>query len=94
MNQVRQHNIDYHISAADLYNQKPVEGVIQDLRRKWYIIIIKKRVPLNFWDYVLRWISETSSLTHYTAAGGTDGGHIPLTQVTGETVNILEYLDF
>ena len=59
MNQVRQHNIDYHISAADLHNQKPVEGVIQDLRRKWYIIIIKKIIPLKFWDSVLMWISET-----------------------------------
>ena len=59
MNQVIQHNIDYRIGAADLHNQKPVEGVIQDLRRKWYIIIIKKILLLNFWDYVLRWISET-----------------------------------
>ena len=56
MNQIRQHNIDYHISAADLHNQKPVEGVIQDLRRKWYIIIINNIVPLKLWDYVLRWI--------------------------------------
>ena len=56
MKQVRQHNTNYHISAADLHNQKPVEGVIQDLRRKWYIIIINNRVPLKLWDYVLRWI--------------------------------------
>ena len=47
MNEVRQNNIDYHISEADLHNQKPVEDIIQDLRRKWYIIIIKKRVPLK-----------------------------------------------
>ena len=59
MNQVRQHNIDYNISAADLHSQKPVEGVIQHLRRKWYIIIIKKRVPLKLLDYVLMWISDT-----------------------------------
>ena len=47
MNEVRQHDTNYHISEADLHNQKPVEGVIQDLRHKWYIIIINKKVPLK-----------------------------------------------
>ena len=94
MKQVRQNNTIYHSSEADSHNINLVEGFIQELRRKWYIMTIKKKVPQIFWDYVLRWISETSSLTHYTAAGGTYGGHTPLTQVTGETVNILEYLDF
>ena len=34
MKQIRSHNIDYHISEADLHNQNPVEGVIRELRRK------------------------------------------------------------
>ena len=29
MKQIRRHDIDYHISEADLYNQNPVEGVIR-----------------------------------------------------------------
>ena len=37
-------------------------------------------------------MSETSSLTHTSAAK--QGGHIPITQVTGETADISEYLDF
>ena len=54
--------------------------------------MIRKRIPRELWDYGLRWVSETMSLTHTSA--GTLNGHIPLTQVTGETADISEYLDF
>ena len=92
MKQIRRHDIDYHISEADLHNQNPVEGVIRELRRKWYRIMIRNKVPKELWDYGLRWVSETSSLTH-TTAGGLNGC-IPITQVTGDTPDISEYLDF
>ena len=92
MKQIRQHGIDYHVSEADLHNQNPAEGVIGELRRKWYRIMVKKRIPRQLWDYGLRWISEISSLTYTTA--GSLGGTIPLEQVTGETPDISEYLDF
>ena len=92
MKQIRSHNIDYHVSEPNLHNQNPVEGVIRELRRKWYRIMIRKRVPNEFWDYGLKWVSETMSLTH-TSAGNLNG-QIPLTQVTGETADISEYLDF
>ena len=67
MKQIRQHGIDYHISEADLHNQNPVEGVIREIRRKWYRTMIRKRVPQEFWDYGMRWVSETMSLTHTSA---------------------------
>ena len=35
--------INYHIPEADLHNQNPVEGVL----RKWYRIILKKRILLQ-----------------------------------------------
>ena len=94
MKQIRLHGIDYHISEPNLHNQNPVEGVIRELRRKWYRIMVRKRVPQQFWDYGLRWVSETSSLTYSSAGRNISGGHIPLTQVTGETADISEYLDF
>ena len=93
MKQVRTHNINYHISEPDLHNQNPVEGCIRELRRKWYRIMIQKRVPEKFWDYGLRWVSETSNMT-YTSAGCLSKGTIPITEVTGETSDISEYLDF
>ena len=83
MKQFKQHNIDYHISEADLHNKNPVEGVILELIPKWYIIIIKKRVLRKLWYYGLRWIYETSSLTHFPASRVIDGGNIHLTQVRG-----------
>ena len=54
--------------------------------------MIRNRVPEKLWDYGLRWVSETSNLTYSTARGLT--GQIPITQVTGETADISEYLDF
>ena len=92
MKQVRRHDIDYHISEPDMHNQNPVEGVIREIRRKWYRLMIKQRVPRELWDYGSVWVSETNSLTH-THAGGIDG-HIPIATVTGETPDISEYLDF
>lgn len=92
MKQIRRHDIDYHVSEADMHNQNPVEGCIREIRRKWYREMIRKRVPQEFWDYGCRWVSETSSLTH-TSAGDLNG-NIPITNVTGETPDISEYLDF
>ena len=92
MKQIRTHNIDYHISEPNLHNQNPVEGVIRELRRKWYRIMVRQRVPQEFWDYGMRWVTETSNLT-FSSAGSLQGG-IPLTEVTGETPDISEYLDF
>ena len=92
MKQIRTHDIDYHITEPDLHNQNPVEGVIREIRRKWYRIMIRNRVPHEFWDYGMKWVTETMSLTH-TSAGGLEGC-IPITNVTGETADISEYLDF
>ena len=92
MKQICIHDIDYHVSKPGQHNQNPVEGVIRELRRKWYRIMIRKRIPRELCDYGLRWVSETMSLTHTSA--GTLNGQIPLTQVSGETADISEYLDF
>ena len=93
MNQVRKHGINFHIAEPDLHNQNPVEGCIRELRRKWYRIMIQNQVPEPFWDYGLRWVSEISSMT-FSTAGCLTNGNIPITEVTGETVDISEYLDF
>ena len=95
MKQVRKHDIDYHISEPGMHNENPVEGCIRELRRKWYRVMIRNKVPKELWDYGFRWVSETMSMTHTTAGSrGIGEGCIPLTQVTGETPDISEYLDF
>jgi len=52
--QIRKHNIDYHISEPAMHNENPVEGCIRGLRRKWYRIMIRKKVPRELRDYGLR----------------------------------------
>ena len=54
--------------------------------------MIRRRVPREMWDYGIIWVSETTPLTR-SSAGKLEGA-VPLTEVTGETSDISEYLDF
>ena len=94
MKQIRKNDIDYHVTEPERHNQNPAEGVIREIRRKWYRIMVRKRVPRRLWDYGMRWVCETNGLTYSTARELGLGGGIPLEQVTGETPDISEYLDF
>ena len=49
--QIRINDIKYHIYEPDLHKNNPVEGVIRELRRKWFIIMIRKRIPRKLWGY-------------------------------------------
>ena len=53
--------------------------------------MVRKKVPQRLWDYSMKWVSEIMSMT-YTSAGGLND--IPMSSVTGDTVDISEYLDF
>ena len=81
MKQVRKNDINYQISEPDYHNQNPVEGVIREVRKKWFRTMIRKRVPKKLWDYGVVWASEIMSITHSSA--GSLGGCIPMTEVTG-----------
>ena len=54
MKKIRKYDIDYHISEPDRPNQNAAEGVIRELRRKWFRVMVQKRVPSRLWDYVYR----------------------------------------
>ncbi len=73
-------------------NQNPAEGVIREIRRRWFRTMIRKRVPRKLWDYGVRWTTQVMQRTS-TQAGGLRGT-CPLQDVTGETPDISEYLDF
>ena len=92
MKQIHQHGIDYHISEPERHNENPVEGVIRELQKRWHRVMVRKRVPIKLWNYGFIWVSETNSMT-ITSDGGIEK-FIPLTQVTGDMVDISEYLDF
>ena len=89
---VRHYNNDYQISDPDLHNQNPAEGIIRELRKKWFRTMIRTKCPKQLWYYGITLCSEVMSLAHSTTGG--INGVIPLERVTGETSDISEYLDF
>ena len=92
MKQIKKHGIKYRIAEPEMHNQSPAEGVVREVRRKWYRVMVRKKVPRMFWDYGMRWVCETMQRTHLR--GHRIDGGVPLQKVLGETVDISEYLDF
>ena len=54
--------------------------------------MMKRRVPKRLWDYGIVWVCETMSLTANSSFALE--GRTPIEQITGETPDISEYLDF
>jgi hypothetical protein len=86
----RRNDIKIQRAEPEQPNQNPAEGVIHEVRRRWFQTMIRKRVPRKLWDY--RWTTQVMQHTS-TQAGGL-GGACPLEDVRGKTVDISEYLDF
>jgi hypothetical protein len=92
MRNIRKYSIDYHITERDRPNHNFAEGVIQEVRKKWFRIMVRRKVPQRLWDYRLRWVCEIQNRTSNSARGL--DGKCPLERVIGESVDISEYLDF
>ena len=92
MEQVRKHHIDLHTTEPHRHNQSKVEGVIRELRKNSFCTMHHKRVPKRLWDYGLQWVSEVRVRTSSDA--GDLSNRTSLEWVTGDTVDISEYLDF
>ena len=45
MKTVRNYDTQYHISSTRIPNEKNAEGAIRELKKIWYRIMIKKKVP-------------------------------------------------
>jgi phage gp16-like protein len=52
--QIRKNNIQQHVSEQDMHNQSPAEGVVREMRKKWYRIMFRKNVSKILWDYGMR----------------------------------------
>ena len=77
--------IDYHISDPEYQNYNPVEGVIQEVRRKWCHTMLKKRETRQLWDYGVIWVSDMMSMTRYLE--NSDNRGITLTNLTVDTLD-------
>ena len=53
MKTVRKYETQYHISIPRRPNENPAEGSIIELKKRWYRIMLKNKVPERLWDYGL-----------------------------------------
>ena len=66
--------------------------MIRELHKRLFRVMLKQRVPNPLWDYGIRWVSEI--MQRIASNSGHVHGRTPLEQLTGETPDISEYLDF
>ena len=89
---VRKHAINLHVTEPHCHNQSKVEGIVREIRKCWFCIMLKKKVPKQLWDYGIKWACKVMQRTASTS--GDLSGRAALEQLTGETPEISENLHF
>jgi hypothetical protein len=89
---VRKFGIEHHLSEPHRPQQNRAESVIREVKRRWFRQMTKRKVPKRLWDYGIVWVCEIMSLTSNSSFNL--DGRTPIEQITGETPDISEYLDF
>ena len=88
----RKYDIDLHVSSPRRPKENPAEGVIREVRKKWFRLMQATDMPKRLWDYGIAWVTEimqrTANSSYYSQ------GRTPLEIITGDTPDISEYLDF
>ena len=92
MKTIKKYEIKHHTSSPRRPNENPAEGSIREIKRRWYHIMMKKRVPRRMWDFGLVWVCDTGNLS--VSSSKYANGRTAIEIVTGETPDISEYLDF
>ena len=92
MQAIRKYEIKYHVSGPRRPNENPAEQSIHEVKKRWYRIMLKKKVPSRLWDYGFTWVCEIENISANLSKYA--DGRTPLEIITGETPDISEYLDF
>ena len=92
MRTIRKHHIEFHVSEPRKPQQNPAEGGIREIKRRWYHIMAKKKIPRRLWDFGITWISETGNLAVSSSRYADERTSIEI--ITGDTPDISEYIDF
>jgi hypothetical protein len=82
MDAVRKYEIRYHVSAPRRPNENPAEQGIHELKKRWYRIMLKRKVPLRLWDYGFAWVCETENVCANLSRHS--DGRTPIEIITGE----------
>ena len=89
---LRKNNVIGIVTQTYRPNQNPCETVIRELRKRWYRGIFRTNCPRALWNYGLPHFAKLMQVTASNAAGL--NGKTPLGDLTGETPDISQYLDF
>jgi hypothetical protein len=73
-------------------NQNPAEGVIREVRKRWYRYVFRTNCPRQLWNYGIPHVCAIMRMT--ASFAGRLQGRTPIEQLMGETPDISEYLDF
>ena len=57
-NVVHKHDIDFHVTKPHHHNQSKVEGVICEIQKRWFWVMLIKHVPKQLYDYGVCWVCE------------------------------------
>jgi hypothetical protein len=86
------YEIKYHVSDPRRPNENPAEQAIHEVKKIWYRLMLKKKIPSRLWDYGFTWVCETDNV--FANMLKYDEGRTPLEIITGDTPNISEHLNF
>ena len=92
MKWIRKYDIIHHKTEPEQHNQNRAESAIRELKKKWFRVMVKHKVPKRLWDYGLHWCCDISQRTPNSVFSLE--GRTPIEQMTGETPDISKYLDF
>ena len=69
MANVRKYAIDYHVTEPYRPNHNFAEGVIREIRKKWFRVMVRKNLPQKLWDFGLQWVCDIQNRTANSARG-------------------------
>ena len=92
MDAIRRYEIKYHVSGPRRPNENPAKQGIHELKKRWYRVMLKRRVPPRLWDFGFAWVCETDNICANVSRYA--DGRTPLEIITGDTPDISEYVDF
>ena len=69
-----------------------MEGVSRELRRRWFRTMFQTYCPRALWNYGIPYVAKIMKITASFASNLQ--GRTPLEALTGETLDISQFLDF
>ena len=85
-------HIELRVTEPERPEQNRAEGTIREVKKRWFRLMAQKTVPKRIWDFGLVYVSEIMQRSANSIYGL--HGRCPLEELTGETPDITEYLDF